>query len=259
MLPHTLTEITGPVFGASDVAPSDHDLNHQHAGESLGERIIVNGRVRDENTRPVPRTLIELWHANAAGRYRHSRDEHDAPWDPNFTGFGRALSDAEGRYRFITIKPGAYPWRNHHNAWRPAHIHFSWFGPAFVTRLVTQMYFPGDPLLAFDPIFNSTADERARSRLIAAFNWEKTTPECALGTGTWRFVDHAAPAKSSWLCGGAIRRRSRTRPGVYAARRHVPRTRTGFRRLALGVGHGAGDRDAHCWRTQSYDRGDGWS
>jgi protocatechuate 3,4-dioxygenase, beta subunit len=125
--------------------------------------------------------LIELWQANSAGRYRHSRDDHDAPLDPNFTGFGRALSDAEGHYRFVTIKPGAYPWRNHHNAWRPAHIHFSLFGPAFATRVVTQMYFPGDPLLAFDPIFNSTADERARNRLISTFDWDTTLPEQALG------------------------------------------------------------------------------
>jgi protocatechuate 3,4-dioxygenase, beta subunit len=181
LLPHTLTEITGPVFGESDVSPGDHDLTRQHTGEPLGERIIVSGRVLDEDSRPVPHTLIELWQANAAGRYRHSRDQHDAPLDPNFTGFGRVLSDAQGRYRVVSIKPGAYPWRNHHNAWRPAHIHFSLFGPAFATRLVTQMYFPGDPLLPFDPIFNSTPDKRARSRLISAFDWETTQPEHALG------------------------------------------------------------------------------
>ncbi|MDQ3259660.1 MAG: protocatechuate 3,4-dioxygenase subunit beta [Pseudomonadota bacterium] len=181
MLPHSLTEITGPVFGAGDVGPSDHDLTGQPTGEPLGERITVSGRVLDENNRPVPHTLIELWQANAAGRYRHSGDQHAAPLDPYFTGFGRALSDAEGRYRFITIKPGAYPWRNHLNAWRPAHIHFSLFGAAFATRLVTQMYFPGDPLLTLDPIFNSTADERARRRLISVFDWESTTPEYALG------------------------------------------------------------------------------
>ena len=181
MLRHTLTEVTGPVFGEGDVAASDHDLTHQHDGDPAGERIIVAGRVLDENNRPVPLTLIELWQANAAGRYRHARDAHDAPLDPNFTGFGRALSDADGEYRFVTIKPGAYPWRNHHNAWRPAHIHFSLFGAAFTTRLVTQMYFPGDPLLPFDPIFNSTADERARRRLISNFDWETTVPEHALG------------------------------------------------------------------------------
>lgn len=181
LLTHTLTEITGPVFGESAILPSDHDLTRQHTSEPLGERIIVSGRVCDENNRPVPYTLIELWQANAAGRYRHNRDEHDAPLDANFTGSGRTRSDADGKYRFVTIKPGAYPWRNHHNAWRPAHIHLSLFGPAFATRLVTQMYFPGDPLLAFDPIYNSTADERSRSRLICAFDWETTTPGFALG------------------------------------------------------------------------------
>ena len=141
----------------------------------------MSGRVLDENNRPIPHTLIEIWQANAAGRYRHYRDEHAAPLDPNFTGFGRAFSDADGNYRFVTVKPGAYPWRNHYNAWRPAHIHFSLFGPAFATRLVTQMYFPGDPLLAYDPVFNSTADERARNRLVCAFDWETTTPQFALG------------------------------------------------------------------------------
>ena len=181
MLRHTLTEVTGPVFGEGDVAASDHDLTHQHDGDPLGERIIVTGRVLDENNRPVPLTLIELWQANAAGRYRHACDVHDAPLDAHFTGFGRALTNVDGQYRFVTIKPGAYPWRNHHNAWRPAHIHFSLFGPAFTTRLVTQMYFPGDPLLPFDPIFNSTADERARRRLISNFDWETTVPEHALG------------------------------------------------------------------------------
>ena len=181
LLPHTLTEVTGPLFVPSDIAAKDHDLTLQHDSEPLGERIIVSGRVLDENNRPIPHTLIEIWQANAAGRYRHSRDEHAAPLDPNFTGFGRAFSDAQGRYRFVTIKPGAYPWGNHHNAWRPAHIHFSLFGPAFATRLVTQMYFPGDPLLAFDPIFNSTANERARNRLVSAFDRETTTPQYALG------------------------------------------------------------------------------
>ena len=181
MLPHTLTEVTGPAFVSSDIAPTDHDLTRQHDGEPVGERIIVSGRVLDENNRPIPHTLIEVWQANSAGRYRHKRDQHAAPLDPNFTGFGRAFSDADGNYRFVTVKPGAYPWRNHYNAWRPAHIHFSLFGPAFATRLVTQMYFPGDPLLAYDPVFNSTADERARNRLVSAFDWETTTPQFALG------------------------------------------------------------------------------
>jgi protocatechuate 3,4-dioxygenase, beta subunit len=180
-LPHTLSEATGPVFGreVSDVRACD--LTRQPSGEALGERIVVSGRVLDENGRTVPHTLVEIWQANAAGRYLHKNDQHDAPLDPNFTGCGHALTDGEGRYRFVTIRPGEYPWGNHHNAWRPAHIHFSVFGPAFATRLVTQMYFPGDPLLAYDPIFNCTADEKARNRLISLFDWETTLPVQALG------------------------------------------------------------------------------
>jgi protocatechuate 3,4-dioxygenase, beta subunit len=181
LLPHTLSEVTGPLFGRGDVGPDDWDLTRQHPGEPIGERIAVTGRVLDGNGRPVPGTLVEVWQANAAGRYRHEGDRHGAPLDPNFTGFGRALTDARGRYRFLTIRPGAYPWSNHPNAWRPAHIHFSLFGPAFATRLVTQMYFPGDPLLPFDPIFQGIPDERARLRLVSAFDWESTTPEVALG------------------------------------------------------------------------------
>jgi len=129
----------------------------------------------------VPHTVIEIWQANAAGRYLHANDQHNAPLDPNFTGCGHTFTDGDGRYRFLTIRPGEYPWRNHYNAWRPAHIHFSVFGPAFATRLVTQMYFPGDPLLAYDPIFNGTADEKARQRLISVFDWETTIPEQSLG------------------------------------------------------------------------------
>ena len=181
LLPHTLSEVTGPLYGHNDIGEMDNDLTRQHAGEPLGERIIVTGRVLDGNGRPVPHTLIEIWQTNAAGRYLHVADDHPAPLDPNFTGAGRALTDANGFYRFVTIKPGAYPWRNHDNAWRPAHIHFSLFGPAFVTRLVTQMYFPGDPLFAFDPIFQSIPDEKARHRLIANFDFETTEPEWALG------------------------------------------------------------------------------
>jgi protocatechuate 3,4-dioxygenase, beta subunit len=180
-LPHTLTEITGPVFGKQAIDAKACDLTRQPSGEALGARIIVSGRVLDENGRAVPHTLVEIWQANAAGRYLHKRDQHEAPLDPNFTGSGHALTDGEGRYRFVTILPGAYPWANHHNAWRPAHIHFSLFGPAFATRLVTQMYFPGDPLLPFDPIFNCTADEKARNRLISLFDWETTIPSQALG------------------------------------------------------------------------------
>lgn len=181
LLPQTLSEVTGPVFGHDAVKPGDSDLTRQHAGEPIGERIVVAGRVLDENGRPVPNALIEIWQANAAGRYVHAGDMHDVPLDQNFSGAGRAVTDGEGRYRFLSIKPGAYPWRNHYNAWRPAHIHFSLFGPAFATRLVTQMYFPGDPLLPFDPIFNGTADEKARNRLISAFDWGHTSPEYALG------------------------------------------------------------------------------
>ena len=180
-IPYTLSEVTGPLFGPEIIAPKASDLTIQHSGEPLGERIVVSGRVLDENSRALANTLIEIWQANAAGRYQHEWDQHQAPLDPNFTGCGQAVTDAEGRYRFITIRPGEYPWRNHHNAWRPAHIHFSLFGPAFATRLVTQMYFPGDQLLPFDPIFNSTADEKARNRLISTFDWETTIPEIALG------------------------------------------------------------------------------
>jgi protocatechuate 3,4-dioxygenase beta subunit len=181
LLPHTLSEITGPVFGPDDLKAGDDDLTRQHTGEPVGERIIVTGRVLDEDGRPVPHTLIEIWQANAAGRYRHQVDQHHAPLDPNFTGCGRALTDAQGRYRFVSIKPGAYPWHNHFNAWRPAHIHFSLFGPAFCTRLITQMYFPGDPLLARDPMYQSIPDEGARRRLISHFDWETTIPDEALG------------------------------------------------------------------------------
>lgn len=180
ILPQSLTEVTGPVFGHEDVKEGDNDLTHQHAGEPLGERIIVSGRVLDENGKPVSNSLVELWQANAAGRYPHKNDNHDAPLDPNFTGGGRALTDDQGNYRFLTIKPGAYPWRNHHNAWRPAHIHFSLFGHAFAQRLVTQMYFPGDPLLEYDPMYTSIPDERARRLLVSSFDWENTVPEYAL-------------------------------------------------------------------------------
>jgi protocatechuate 3,4-dioxygenase beta subunit len=178
LLKQTLSEVTGPVFGYDTVEAGDADLTQQ---KPIGERIIVSGRVLDENGRPVPHTLIEIWQANAAGRYMHKGDLHDAPLDPNFTGGGRTMTDAQGHYLFTTIKPGAYPWRNHFNAWRPAHIHFSLFGPAIATRLVTQMYFPGDPLLAFDPIYNSTADAGSRSRLVSAFDWKHTMPDFALG------------------------------------------------------------------------------
>jgi protocatechuate 3,4-dioxygenase beta subunit len=176
----SLSELTGPVYGHEAVRPGDNDLTRQHSGEPLGERIIVHGHVRDEDGRGVPNTLLEIWQANACGRYIHVRDQHPAPLDPNFTGAGRAQTDAEGYYSFVTIKPGAYPWGNHHNAWRPAHIHFSVFGHAFISRLVTQMYFPGDPLFAFDPIFNSVPDEAARYRMVSSFDLGATKPEWAL-------------------------------------------------------------------------------
>jgi protocatechuate 3,4-dioxygenase, beta subunit len=181
LLPQSISEITGPVFESSIVNLKAFDLTRQHHGDPLGERIVVSGRVLDENDRPVPHTLVEIWQANAAGRYLHEVDQHNAPLDPNFTGTGHTLTNENGRYRFVTIRPGAYPWRNHDNAWRPAHIHFSVFGPGFATRLITQMFFPGDPLLPFDPIFNCTADEKARNRLISQFDWETTLPEEALG------------------------------------------------------------------------------
>ena len=181
LIPPTLSELTGPVFTNADVRPDDADLTRQHAGEPLGERIIVSGRVVDDAGRPVPHTLIEVWQANAAGRYVHTADQHPAPLDPNFSGAGRVVTDRDGRYSFVSIKPGAYPWRNHQNAWRPAHIHLSLFGPAFLSRLVTQMYFPGDPLFALDPILQSVRDARARERLVSRFDLETTQPEWALG------------------------------------------------------------------------------
>jgi protocatechuate 3,4-dioxygenase beta subunit len=180
LLPKTLSELTGPVFGHESVGERDHDLTRQHAGEPLGERIIVTGRVTDSDGRPVRSALIEIWQANAAGRYVHEVDQHPAPLDPNFTGAGRCLTDDKGRYRFVTVKPGAYPWKNHPNAWRPAHIHLSLFGRAFTSRLVTQMYFPGDPLFEFDPIFQSVRDPKARERLICSFDLGTTEPEWAL-------------------------------------------------------------------------------
>ena len=180
-LPHLLTEVTGPLLGAERVQAADADLTKRHPGEPLGERIIVTGRVLDSDGRPVPDTLVEIWQANSAGRYAHGVDNHAAPLDPNFDGGGRCLTDSGGRYRFVTIKPGAYPWQNHPNAWRPAHIHFSLLGRAFTQRLITQMYFPGDPLFGQDPIFNSVPDPKARERMIAGFELGLTEPEWALG------------------------------------------------------------------------------
>jgi len=159
------------------ILPHDMDLTAQGEGEPLGEKIVVTGRVLDEDGKPVRNSLLEVWQCNAAGRYRHKKDQHDAPLDPNFTGFGKMLTDDDGRYRFVTIKPGPYPWGNHHKAWRPAHIHFSMFGNVYAQRLVTQMYFPSDPLFEYDPIFQSIPDAAARQRLISRFSLEQTVDD----------------------------------------------------------------------------------
>jgi protocatechuate 3,4-dioxygenase beta subunit len=174
-------ELVAPVFGPSDVDPLEADLTIQHGGEPIGERIVVRGRIVDGDGCPVRHQLVEIWQANAAGRYVHKRDQHPAPVDPNFTGVGRCLTDAEGWYSFTTIKPGPYPWRNHHNAWRPAHIHFSMFGTDFTQRMITQMYFPGDPLFALDPIYQSITDRRARDRLVASYDHDLSEHEWLLG------------------------------------------------------------------------------
>ena len=180
-VPANMRDLAAPVYGYLPIGEGDSDLTRQHAGEPLGERIIVAGRVMDEDGRAVPNTLIEIWQCNAAGRYFHALDDHPAPLDPNFTGTGRAMTDAEGHYRFVTIRPGAYPWRNHPNAWRPAHIHFSLFGHSIVSRLVTQMYFPGDPLFPYDPVLQSIPDPQAQQRLVSRFDLELTQPDWALG------------------------------------------------------------------------------
>jgi protocatechuate 3,4-dioxygenase beta subunit len=179
-LPRSLTEMTGPLLGEGRVGDLDHDLTRQHADEPQGQRIIVHGRVLEGDGRPVRNTLVEVWQANAGGRYAHPQDSHSAPLDPNFTGAGRALTDDEGRYRFVTIKPGAYSWKNHANAWRPAHIHFSLFGRTFGERLITQMYFPDDPLFPLDPIFNSIPDPKVRERLISRYDHSETAPGWAM-------------------------------------------------------------------------------
>jgi len=179
VLPQRLTELTGPLFGTERVREGDDDLTND--GAAIGQRIVVHGRLLDGDGHAAPGSLIEVWQANAAGRYAHAADRWPAPLDPNFAGAGRVVTDADGRYRFTTIRPGAYPWRNHDNAWRPAHIHFSVFGQAFAQRLITQMYFPDDPLFFQDPIFNSVPDPRARARLISAYDDDATTDHWALG------------------------------------------------------------------------------
>jgi protocatechuate 3,4-dioxygenase, beta subunit len=195
-LPEELHRLDGPVFGDDLLAPSDNDLTRQHEGEPLGERILVHGRIVDEDGRPLRGALVEVWQANAAGRYRHEVDRHPAPLDPNFSGAGRCITDDEGRYSFTTIKPGAYPWGNHPNAWRPAHIHFSLFGRAFAQRLVTQMYFPGDPLFPYDPIFNAVRDASARELLVARFDLATTQPEWALAY-EWDVVLRRTPVENT--------------------------------------------------------------
>lgn len=190
-------ELVAPVFGHSDVHPVEADLTIHSRGEPIGERMIVTGRVLDGEGRPVRHQLVEIWQANAAGRYVHKEEQHQAPLDPHFIGAGRCLTDGEGRYTFTTIKPGPYPWKNHHNAWRPAHIHFSVFGTEFTQRLVTQMYFPGDPLFDFDPIYQSITDPAARERLIATYDHDVTIHEWALGF-RWDIVltgSHATPTE----------------------------------------------------------------
>jgi len=181
VLPPTPDEAAGPVYGEGLVEDADADLTSRGQGRPLGQLIVVSGRVLEEDGRPVRDSLVEIWQANSAGRYQHDADRHDAPLDPNFDGAGRSVTDSEGRYRFVTVKPGSYPWRNHSNAWRPAHIHFSLFGRAFSQRLVTQMYFPDDPLFPYDPIFNSVRDAKARRLLVSSFDLETTIPDHALG------------------------------------------------------------------------------
>src|SRR6185369_5670052 len=182
-VPLTLSELTGPGPVVSRVTPEDADMtrNAGTGGEAIGQRIIVTGRVLDERGRPIPNTLLEIWQANAAGRYIHKNDQWPGPLDPNFLGIGRCLTDQDGVYRFLTVRPGIYPWKNHRNAWRPAHIHFSLFGAGTVSRLITQMYFPDDPVLGLDPILNSVPEGPARERLVATYDHELTEPEWALG------------------------------------------------------------------------------
>ncbi len=172
---------TNLAAGAGLILPGDTDLTRHGSGEPLGEKIVVTGRVFDEDGKPVRNSLLEVWQCNSAGRYWHARDQHNAPLDPNFYGLGKMLTDDQGRYRFVTIKPGPYPWGNHDKAWRPAHIHFSLFGNVYAQRLVTQMYFPNDPLFAYDPIFQSIPDLAARERLVSRFSLEHTVSDQMLG------------------------------------------------------------------------------
>lgn len=196
-IPHTPSESSGPHYGREKLRPGATDMTTQvPGGTPLGQRIIVCGRVTDERGRPERGALVEVWQANAAGRYRHDGDTHDAPLDPHFSGAGAAVTDEDGRYAFVTIEPGAYPWPNHYNAWRPKHIHFSLFGPAWASRLVTQMYFPGDPTLPLDPIFMGTGDRSARERMVAVFDIERSVPDHAMA---YRFdIVLRGPAAMPW-------------------------------------------------------------
>jgi protocatechuate 3,4-dioxygenase beta subunit len=182
-VPLTISELTGPGPAMSKITPEDADMtrNAGTGGEAIGQRIIVTGRVLNQDGNPLPNTLLEIWQANAAGRYIHKNDQWPGPLDPNFLGIGRTLTDANGVYRFLTVRPGVYPWKNHPNAWRPAHIHFSLFGPTLVSRLVTQMYFPDDPVLSLDPIASSIPNDAARQSLMSAYDHTATEPEWALG------------------------------------------------------------------------------
>ena len=195
---HSLSEITGPVFRSDELGRLDNDLimNFATTGLPIGERVLVHGHVRDENGRPVPNALVEIWQANAGGRYRHKNDQYIAPIDPNFGGCGRVLTDAEGHYTFRTIKPGPYPWRNQINDWRPAHIHFSISGGAFAQRLITQMYFEGDPLIARCPIVRTIADDAAIRRLIAALDPQTFVP---LDSLSYRFDIVIRGSRATWF------------------------------------------------------------
>ncbi|MGH2587532.1 MAG: protocatechuate 3,4-dioxygenase subunit beta [Dehalococcoidia bacterium] len=200
-VPLTLSELTGPGPAISAITPEDADLtrNAGTGGEAIGQRIIVTGRVLDDQGNSVPDTLLEIWQANAAGRYLHKQDQWPGPLDPNFLGMGRCLTDEDGVYRFLTVRPGAYPWKNHPNAWRPAHIHFSVFGPSSLSRLITQMYFPDDPLHQIDPVMQSVPTNSARDGLIAAYAHDVTEQEWALGY-CWDIVlrgPHATPFEPS--------------------------------------------------------------
>lgn len=177
-LGNTLSEMTGPVFGHNMLGPLDNDLilNYAKTGEPIGPRIIVHGQVLDEDARPVRGALVEFWQANAGGRYRHKKETYLAAIDPNFGGCGRTITDDEGRYWFRTIKPGPYPWPNGVNDWRPAHIHFSVFGHGFAQRLITQMYFEGDPMIWRCPIVQTIPDKAAIEQLVAALDWGNTIP-----------------------------------------------------------------------------------